>query len=308
MATYDYNPRYGLENYSYVLPFEASFDSVKSTVWMQENWYHAFTLSAIYVIVIFGGQKLMESRKPYALDWPLALWNAGLALFSIMGVIRMTPEMFWSVGSNSFVYSICTASFAQGVTGYWTEKFAMSKVVEFGDTAFIVLRKRPLIFLHWYHHITVLAYTWHAYKDHTASGRWFIWMNYLVHAIMYSYYAIRALHVRPPKFISMMVTVLQILQMVVGVYIGITIYGIKSADQPCQQTWQNLMFSFTIYFSYFLLFCNFFYHAYVKSDRSQKGAKKRVAASKPTVESEKENVIANNEASTAGRRRRVRVD
>uniref|UniRef100_A0AC34QUD4 Elongation of very long chain fatty acids protein n=1 Tax=Panagrolaimus sp. JU765 TaxID=591449 RepID=A0AC34QUD4_9BILA len=266
MAYYNYSPRYGLDNYSFVFPFEHTFDSVKSTVWMQENWHHSITMSVFYIIAIYLGRKLMESRKPYTLDFPLFLWNFGLAVFSIMGVVRMTPEMFWSVNSNSFVYSICTASFAQGVTGYWTEKFAMSKVWEFGDTAFIVLRKRPLLFLHWYHHITVLVYTWHAYKDHTASGRWFIWMNYAVHAFMYSYYAIRALKIRVPKSCAMIVTLLQLAQMVVGVYIGIVIYGLKSAGKPCQQTWSNLYFSFSIYFSYFLLFCNFFYHAYLKKN------------------------------------------
>jgi elongation of very long chain fatty acids protein 6 len=70
----------------------------------------------------------MESRKPFSLDSALFWWNFGLAIFSIVGWIRMTPEMFWSVNSNSMVYSICTASLAQGVTGYWTEMFAMSKV------------------------------------------------------------------------------------------------------------------------------------------------------------------------------------
>lgn len=45
------------------------------------------------------------------------------------------------------------------------------QVAELLDTVFIVARKRPLLFLHWYHHISVLVYTWHAYKDHTASGK-----------------------------------------------------------------------------------------------------------------------------------------
>lgn len=36
------------------------------------------------------------------------------------------------------------------------------QVVELGDTLFIVMRKRPLIFLHWYHHVTVLVFSWHS--------------------------------------------------------------------------------------------------------------------------------------------------
>lgn len=58
------------------------------------------------------------------------------------------------------------------------------------------------------------------FQDHTASGRWFIWMNYTVHAFMYTYYALRAMRKRLPKMAAMMVTILQILQMVGGVFIG----------------------------------------------------------------------------------------
>lgn len=32
---------------------------------------------------------------------------------------------------------------------------------EFGDTWLLVLKKKPIIFLHWYHHMTVLLYSWH---------------------------------------------------------------------------------------------------------------------------------------------------
>ncbi|CAD5227224.1 unnamed protein product [Bursaphelenchus xylophilus] len=273
MAQYDYHPRYGIENYSFVIPMETSFDSVASTLWMQENWHHSVSFSALYIISLYAGQKIMEGRKPFLLEGPLFYWNLFLAIFSLFGFIRMTPEMFWAVGSNSFEYSICTASFAQGVTGFWTEMFAMSKVLEFVDTWFIVLRKKPLIFLHWYHHVTVLIYTWHAYKDHTASGRWFIWMNYGVHALMYSYYALRAAQISVPRVGAMTVTVLQIAQMVMGVYIGYRVFNIKSSGRPCQQTDENLYFSFTIYFSYFLLFCHFFYKAYLRPNNRYKAKK-----------------------------------
>ena len=53
------------------------------------------------------------------------------------------------------------------VSGYWTFMFVMSKVPELGDTIFIVLRKQPLIFLHWWVDflpapLTFLLFTWHS--------------------------------------------------------------------------------------------------------------------------------------------------
>lgn len=36
------------------------------------------------------------------------------------------------------------------LTGYWGWMFVMSKAPELGDTMFLILRKRPVIFLHWY--------------------------------------------------------------------------------------------------------------------------------------------------------------
>ncbi|VDO95327.1 unnamed protein product [Soboliphyme baturini] len=231
---------------------------------MRANWAHSISLSVAYALIIHQGQKWMLSRPPLLLNRSLMMWNILLALFSIIGVARMTPEFIYVLRKYGFQYSMCNASYAQGVTGFWTEMFAISKALELGDTIFIILRKRPLIFLHWYHHITVLVYTWHAYKDHTAAGRWFIWMNYFVHSFMYSYYAARSMRIRPPKSIAMCVTILQLLQMVMGCFISIKAHHIKSAGGSCQQTFENLYFSFMIYFSYFLLFSHFFYQAYLR--------------------------------------------
>ncbi|KRZ85572.1 putative fatty acid elongation protein 3 [Trichinella sp. T8] len=252
-------------NYTMMFPFERNFDPVPSTVWMQTYWAHSITVSIFYAFAIHQGVKWMEKRPALALDGPLVVWNALLALFSIFGFLRMTPEFFYSLFYGGFEYSVCNSSYAKGVTGFWTEMFALSKLFELGDTAFIVLRKRPLIFLHWYHHITVLVYTWHAYKDHTAAGRWFVWMNYLVHSFMYTYYMARAMRFRPVKWIPMGITILQITQMVIGCFVAITAYMVKQSGKSCQQTFSNLYFSFLIYASYFLLFAHFFYRTYLKS-------------------------------------------
>lgn len=142
--------------------------------------------------------------------------------------------------------------------------FVLSKLPELGDTLFIVLRKQPLIFLHWYHHITVLLYSWFSYTEYTASARWFVVMNYCVHSIMYSYYALKAMRYSPPKAISMVITALQLTQMIVGCAINIWAYQYLSQGQKeCGISRVNIKFSLTMYFSYFVLFARFFYNAYL---------------------------------------------
>ena len=129
--------------------------------------------------------------------------------------------------------------------------FVLSKVPELGDTLFIVLRKQPLIFLHWYHHATVLVYSWYininhflfnlekkliyfvfkipryAYTEYTAPARYYITMNFTVHSFMYSYYALKAMHYRVPRFVSMAITVAQLSQMVAGCAVNLWAYQVS---------------------------------------------------------------------------------
>ena len=41
--------------------------------------------------------------------------------------------------------------------------------------------------------MTVLWFAWYSYSELTSTCRWFMVMNYTVHALMYSYYAVKAL-------------------------------------------------------------------------------------------------------------------
>lgn len=166
---------------------------------------------------------------------------------------------------------ICSFIEQNCVSGFWTWMFVLSKLPELGDTIFIVLRKQPLIFLHWYHHITVLLYSWFSYSEYTASARWYVVMNYFVHSIMYTYYALKAMRYRPPKAISMVITALQLTQMLIGCYINISAYQyLKSGQMDCHITRTNIHFSFAMYFSYFVLFALFFYKSYLTGKISAK--------------------------------------
>jgi elongation of very long chain fatty acids protein 6 len=110
--------------------------------------------------------------------------------------------------------------------------FIMSKLPELIDTFFIVLRKQPLIFLHWYHHATVLIYCWYSYHDFSSSGRWFMGMNYIVHSIMYSYYALKALKFNVSRYISKIITTLQLIQMIIGCIVNYQAWFINFGKKP----------------------------------------------------------------------------
>lgn len=242
---------------------ENNFDKEPWVTWLNARWTDALIYSAIYVVVVFGGQYLMRTRQRFELKLLLTLWNVGLAGFSIMGALRCTSELYRTLTTKGINASIVDMSFYDGPSGFWVILFTLSKLVEFGDTIFIVLRKQPLIFLHWYHHISTLIYCWNSYSEQTATGRWFVAMNYCVHSLMYSYYALRAMKFKVPRFVMITITGLQTLQMFIGVVLGLYVFNLKVHNLPVRQTWSNLAFQAIMYFSYLYLFSKLFHNNYI---------------------------------------------
>merc|ERR1712168_799516 len=191
---------------------EDNFDKDPWVTWLRARWMGSFVYATIYVVGIFGGQYLMKKRERFELTLTLTLWNVVLAGFSIMGAIRCTSELFYTLTNKGVHDSIVDMSFYDGPSGLWVLLFTLSKLMELGDTVFIVLRKTNLIFLHWYHHIATLIYCWNAYAEQTGTGRWFVAMNFCVHSLMYSYYALRALKFKIPRFVMVTITGLQTIQ------------------------------------------------------------------------------------------------
>uniref|UniRef100_A0A8C6WP10 Elongation of very long chain fatty acids protein 6 n=1 Tax=Neogobius melanostomus TaxID=47308 RepID=A0A8C6WP10_9GOBI len=235
--------------------FERQFNEDEAIRWMQENWKKSFLFSALY-----AGK--FELRKP------LVLWSLTLAAFSIFGAIRTGSYMTFILMSKGLKQSVCDQSFYNGpVSKFWAYAFVLSKAPELGDTLFIVLRKQKLIFLHWYHHITVLLYSWYSYKDMVAGGGWFMTMNYLVHAVMYSYYALRAAGFKVSRKFAMFITITQITQMLMGCVVNYLVYSWMQQGQECPSHMQNIVWSSLMYLSYFVLFVQFFYEAYITKSR-----------------------------------------
>lgn len=263
-----------------MLPFEKSFDPDAFLTWSVRYWTLSFVYAAVYVCAIFVGRYYMSERRRFELRLPLILWSGFLAVFSIGGAVRTVPELVYDLRVFGWDYSVCNPSYFYGPTAFWAYTFVISKAYELGDTLFIVLRKQPLIFLHWYHHISVMIYVWYSYTDHTAPGRWFMVMNYTVHSFMYTYYTVRALRFRTPRWVSIFITSIQILQMIMGIVVNLSTYVAKSKGKFCQQSYENMRYSLTMYMSYFCLFAYFFYSSYVKSKPKQSPANMKTANGK----------------------------
>ncbi|CAI5446123.1 unnamed protein product [Caenorhabditis angaria] len=261
----------------YRYPFHFPYEQVEwPEYWthlFQEYWYHSITISVVYFIVIKLIQKFMEPRKPFNLRYPLILWNGALALFSIAATIRFSVDPIRSLYVEGLYRTICYSCHPKDVAAFWSFAFALSKIVELGDTMFIILRKRPLIFLHYYHHAAVLIYTVHSGAEHTAAGRFYILMNYIAHSLMYTYYTVSAIGYRLPKWVSMTVTTVQTVQMLAGVGISYLVYRVKTIyNLPCQQSMANLYLAFVIYITFAFLFIQFFINTYIRN--AKKNAKK----------------------------------
>lgn len=234
-----------------------------SLKWMEENWHYAVYVSIVYMLVIFTIQQFMRTREPFKLRKCLTLWNLALTLFSAFGSYYTLAEMYDSLylkGFNNSVCISCTDPKAQ----YWMWLFALSKIFELGDTIFIVLRKQKLIFLHWFHHVLALIYTWYSFGQNISLGRWFVTMNMVVHSLMYGYYAFRAMKIYVPRQIAMAVTSLQIIQMIVGFYVSSYAFYSKLVGNYCEIPLKTATFGFIIYLIFFLMFAKLFVNNYIR--------------------------------------------
>lgn len=251
-------------------PIESGFDEDSAVKWVSQHWTLSLYASAVYALLIHAGRWWMSDKPPWSLRTPMVMWNTGLAVFSSLGALTLLPSLSAALWENGITYSVCqrvVMGTAASQRNLWSFLFVLFKLIELGDTTFIVLRKTPLSFLHWYHHITVLLYCWGQYNSRASVGNWFITLNFIVHAIMYTYYAIRASGYRMTSTIMQTITALQMSQFLVGILANLLAYRHLTKGEECMVTKQVFYFGLALYGSYLLLFANFFYQRYCVKKR-----------------------------------------
>ncbi|KAI6236202.1 Dehydrogenase/reductase SDR family member 1 [Aphelenchoides besseyi] len=183
--------------------------------WMGEQ--RSFVVKSIvaYLIAIFGIKLFLRDRKPFKLERILTAWNAALALFSLLGVWNMTPVLYRVIRDYGLAHTYTHISELETdkSAGYWHFLWVCSKIPEFIDTLFIVLRKRPLIVMHYWHHVSTAYTSFVCFSTGNAFLVWCAWINYAIHAVMYSYYSLRSMGFLVPPQIAQLITMAQIFQM-----------------------------------------------------------------------------------------------
>lgn len=251
-----------------------TMDGCMLTYFAKLNWQIPIFCILAYVTLIFGLSNCMKNRKPMKLRAVKTVWNFTISAFSFWGFCVLINHLLFSEYAGIFTAglekSICThpSHFGCGWVGMATAMFCFSKCFELIDTIFIILAKRPLIFLHWYHHITVLLFCWYAYGTRASTGIYFGCVNYFIHSIMYFYYGMTQFSPYTKSLVkpfAMQITFLQLSQMGFGVIIiGFTVYY-KYYRKPCY-THANVNFlGLLMYASYFVLFLQIFLDRYFAS-------------------------------------------
>ncbi|CDU17601.1 long chain fatty acid elongation enzyme, putative [Plasmodium yoelii] len=214
------------------------------------------TISFLYIPIILIFQKIMKKRKEIEAKYIKILWNLSLSFFSFLGVLFIILY-----DKNVLKYIILEEKEYSAITRAVICIFTLTKVIEYGDTIFLILKKKKLTFLHSYHHLTVVIYCLYSQKELVSHAHYFVFLNLIVHSIMYCYFG--CIYIIPKivyKF-RKIITCLQIFQMFIGIFISY--YAIQNVDNNIYI--QNAIASFILYLTYAFLFLNFYFNNYYRN-------------------------------------------
>ncbi|KAF9876720.1 fatty acid elongase [Colletotrichum karsti] len=143
---------------------------------------------ALYLIIIFGGREMMRDRKPMKLNTLFKIHNLFLSLLSGALLVLFIEQVAPSLWQNGLYRSICTgAGWTQPLVVLYYVNYLI-KYYELIDTVFLMVKKKPLTFLHCYHHPATVFLCFTQLIGNTPISWVPITLNLLVHVVMYWYY------------------------------------------------------------------------------------------------------------------------
>ncbi|KAJ2360646.1 Fatty acyl-CoA elongase/Polyunsaturated fatty acid specific elongation enzyme, partial [Coemansia sp. RSA 2607] len=219
---------------------------------------------------------LMQSHKGFKLKKPTQIYNLFLTVVSFALLVLFIEEVTPIILENGLFYSVCDKR-------AWTQRIEvlfylnyLTKWLEFTDTVFLALKKKPLQFLHVYHHTMTMILCFTQLNGLTPLSWLVIVLNLFVHVIMYFYYFLASCNIHP--WWKKYVTVIQIIQFIIDlVFVYFCTYqliawrylpNILPCYGDCAGTQEALFFGCVLLSSYLVLFIQFYQRNYSKKQNS----------------------------------------
>lgn len=140
--------------------------------WIASEYPHSIPAVTVvlYLAMVFGLPKLMVRMglgKGVNVGVVMPLWNLFLSAWSLVMALAMGIPYFSFLYREGFLEGLCDDRrilYEPSTMPIWAHVFVASKYAELLDTLLLILKnpQRPVDFLHWYHHTTVLLFTWYA--------------------------------------------------------------------------------------------------------------------------------------------------
>lgn len=190
--------------------------------WLVNNYAWFLVPVTLYPLMIEKRKQIYNYTSQYidtsstTFKSCMCAWNATLSVYSAVSLAAIAPSFFRKLFGYGYHESVCLTqpelSYHFQPHGWWVYLFILSKIVEFGDTAFLVVKGSNVAFIHWYHHLMTAIFGFSQGVRLDPTMEWTAMMNLAIHTWMYGHYALGVMY--PGRFRgNKVLTTLQIAQM-----------------------------------------------------------------------------------------------
>ncbi|CAM0139649.1 Fatty acyl-CoA elongase/Polyunsaturated fatty acid specific elongation enzyme [Umbelopsis sp. WA50703] len=236
-----------------------------------------------YLVVIFGGQYLLRSASAFKFKLLFQIHNLLLTLVSLSLLLLLIEQLLPIIVKNGVLHAVCS-------TEGWTQRLELLyylnylvKYWELADTVFLVVKKKKLEFLHYFHHSMTMVLCYTQLVGRTTVSWVPIVLNLTVHVAMYWYYfqTSRGLRIWWKKYLTTMQICQFLIDLVVIYACSYSYFTFTYAPYlpggfgDCAGTEGAAAFGCALLTSYLFLFINFYRQTYkVKAKQPRDAAPK----------------------------------
>jgi len=247
-------------------------DQRADNMFLMSSPWPVFSLCALYYLTVrIIGPRFMKNRPEYDIKKIMLVYNISQTLLSFH--IMFLAMKFWFTGKYNWICQPVDYSDSKdGLDAlHMTWLFFFSKIIDFLDSIFFILRKKwsHLSTLHVVHHAIMPMITWFAVKFFGGGNTSFSGMlNSGVHVVMYFYYFLAACGPEIQKYLwwKRYITSLQLLQFVTYSLHAMIPFFMTSCNYS--RMYSGLLIATGVLF--FTLFLDFYRKEYQRKKKSQK--------------------------------------